>query len=205
MNRISCKIIVCLLLLVCSTQSFSQKIIVELGNLDFLKGLKKITIEYSYDNMSVGTFTKEEDYVKQKINEYNKQETGKGDKWLNAWKGDRSKISQPKFEKWLNEYTSPRLIANSEGLDAKYVMVVKTVFIEPGFNAGWPVKKNTSINLVYEFYDVNNKEQPIAKLICKNITGTINIAYDFDFSYRLSEAYAKAGKILGKYIVSIIK
>ena len=83
--------------------SFAQKIKVTSGDLDFLKGQTAINVEYNYDNMGVGKFDKEEDYINQKVEDYNKKEAGRGDKWKESWIGDREERFEPKFEELINK------------------------------------------------------------------------------------------------------
>ena len=192
--------LICLFLLI-NFQALSQ----ESSKLNFLKGQKNLKIEYDYDSMGVGSFAKEADYINRKVEEYNSKEPGKGDKWLLAWKGDRARVFQPKFETMLNRYVNPELTAGPSFADAQYILVVKTTFTEPGFNAGWPIKKDASINVVYEFFDINDRHKVIAKLSNNNIPGRMAGGFDFDASLRISEAYGTAGKALGKYLATIIK
>jgi hypothetical protein len=147
---------------------------------------------------------KEEDYINKKVIEYNAQEKGKGEKWLSAWKGDRTRVYQPKFELLLNEHLGSKLKASSTLSEATYVLVVKTKLIEPGFNAGWPIKKNAYTNIVYEFYETNRRDAPVSRLVCNNIPGRMAGGFDFDASLRISEGYGNAGKILGKYLFKIL-
>ena len=51
-----------------SLSAYSQKIKLVEGDLSALKGLTGIKTEFSYDNMSVGKFPKEADYVSKKKN-----------------------------------------------------------------------------------------------------------------------------------------
>lgn len=44
----------------------AQKIKMEKGSLDFLKGQKSLLLSYDYSNMGVGKFEKEEDYIAKK-------------------------------------------------------------------------------------------------------------------------------------------
>src|SRR6187551_1544286 len=92
------KYMVASLLFFVSLQVFSQQINVEAGNLDFLKNETKIRVEYDYSNMSVGEYYKEEDYIKMKVEEADKDKPGDGAKWLAAWKGDRKTTYEPAFE-----------------------------------------------------------------------------------------------------------
>ncbi|HWN96764.1 MAG TPA: hypothetical protein VNT99_17175, partial [Methylomirabilota bacterium] len=67
------------------------------GSLDFLKGEKTLNVEYTYDGLTVGKGT-EQAYIDKKVAEFNAKEAGKGEKWLEGWKTDRTKRYQPKFE-----------------------------------------------------------------------------------------------------------
>lgn len=44
-----------------SAPLFAQKIKLNSGNLDFLKGVEVLNVEYDYDNMGVGKYDKEAD------------------------------------------------------------------------------------------------------------------------------------------------
>jgi hypothetical protein len=73
--------------------SYSQKIKLIEGDVSVLKGQKSVTTEFAYDNMSVGKFPKEADYVAQKKKDLNAKETGRGDKWEQTWGfGSQGKI-----------------------------------------------------------------------------------------------------------------
>jgi hypothetical protein len=47
--------------------------------------------------MSISKFSKEEDYINYKCEEYNKKEDGRDDKWLENCKGDRTALYEPQF------------------------------------------------------------------------------------------------------------
>ena len=65
--------------------SFAQENALVSGNLDFLKQEKVFYIDFSYDQMAVGDFRTESDYINKKVAEQNNAEPGKGDKWLVKW------------------------------------------------------------------------------------------------------------------------
>lgn len=52
----------------------AQRIKINDGNLSVLKSEKTINVEFTYDNMKVGKFDKEDDYLSTKKEEYNKKE-----------------------------------------------------------------------------------------------------------------------------------
>src|ERR1700737_2200846 len=75
----------------------AQKIKLIEGDLSPLKSETSISAEFTYDNMSVGKFDKESDYVAKKTADYNKKEPGRGDNWAKSWVRDRESMYEPKF------------------------------------------------------------------------------------------------------------
>src|SRR5687767_12785345 len=57
----------------------AQKLKVKDGDPSVLKNETAINFEFTYDNMSVGKFDTEKEYMDKKIEEYNKKESGRGD------------------------------------------------------------------------------------------------------------------------------
>jgi len=183
-----------------TTQVFSQKINLTSGNLDFLKGQKVLNIEYDYDNMAVGKYDKEADYVKEKVADYNKKEAGKGDEWKKNWIADRKKRYEPKFEELFND---KGVLQAGNNAQAAYTMIVKTTFTEPGFNVG-VMRKDASVNFEVIFVKTDSKEE-VAKITMLKSPGRGGMGYDFDAGFRIQEAYAKAGKSLIHYLAKQLK
>ena len=52
----------------------AQKLKLTEGKLDVLKGQTEVNTEFTYDNIKVGKYDKEEDYIKDKTADYNKKE-----------------------------------------------------------------------------------------------------------------------------------
>jgi hypothetical protein len=180
-------------LLFCSLAN-GQKIKVKEGDASALKGEKALNIEFTYDNLGVGKFKNEEEYIAKKREEYNKKEEGKGDKWAEAWINDRSRAYEPQF---LEQFLEKSNVKNEKS--AKYTLIFHTTFIEPGFNVGaW--RKSASINAVVTIVETANRNKVVAVITIDNAPGRDAMGYDFDTSWRISEAYAKAGKSLAKFI-----
>ncbi len=178
----------------------AQKISLKKGNLNFLKGQKSILVTFDYSNMAVGKFDKEDDYIAKKVEDYNKSEAGKGDKWKEAWKSDRASRYEPKFEKLFNEYTVKiGLTGTRDVTDASYEMNIHTTFTEPGFNIGI-TRKPAYIDLTITFKNISTGEE-VAVITVDNCPGRDAFGYDFDTGYRIEEAYAKLGKSLAGYII----
>jgi hypothetical protein len=175
---------------------FSQKIIKVQGDLAFLKSEKEINIEYDYSKMGVGKFKTEEEYVNSKVKEYNEKEAGKGDKWKESWETSRQRVYQPKFEELFNKNAG--ISGSQNNGNAKYTLIVKTVFTEPGFNVG-VASKPAAVSFEYIFVETDSKNV-VATYTQVNVPGAQAMGYDFDTSTRISESYAKAGKMLGGFI-----
>ena len=75
----------------------AQKVKTTSGSDDILKPESSINIEFNYDNISVGKYKNEQDYIAAKTEEYNKKEAGKGDSWAASWKNDKQSRFEPKF------------------------------------------------------------------------------------------------------------
>ena len=186
-------------LLIAGSMLNAQKISVKKGDLGFLKGQKSLLVTFDYSNMAVGKFDKEEDYIAKKVEDYNKSEAGKGDKWREAWKNDRASRYEPKFEELFNEYTSKTGITGKRDVaDAQFEMNIHTTFTEPGFNIGI-TRKPAFIDLVITFINISSGEE-LAVMEVDNCPGRDAFGYDFDTGYRIEEAYAKLGKSLAGYI-----
>jgi hypothetical protein len=188
------------LLLVIALLSLSvlnaQHVKVTEGNLSPLKNEKEINLEFTYDNMRVGKYDKDEDYIAAKREEYNKKESGRGDTWAKSWVSDREYRFKPKFTELFeknSEMTTKK--------EAKYTLIVHTTFTEPGFNVGvW--KKSAEIDAEIIIVETANRGNVVAKLVVNKAPGRTFWGGDFDTGERLSEAYAVAGKVVGKYIRS---
>lgn len=178
----------------------AQRIELKSGNLDFLKGQKDIKVEYVYDDMAVGKFEKEEDYVNKKVTEYNEKEAGKGDKWAVKWEEDRGTRFQPKFEQLLNKYlVKSGVIVEQHNNEASYTLILNTTFTEPGFNIGI-MRRPAFIDVEVIFVETENHDNILAKIVIKKSPGADAMGYDFDSGTRIQEAYAKCGKELAKYL-----
>lgn len=185
---------VLLLVILTSLGAKSQRIRLAEGRLDFLKSERSLNVEFSYENMAVGKFSREEDYVSKKTDEYNKKEPGRGDNWAKSWVADRQYRFEPKFQELFDKYAEINIRK-----DSKYTLLFHTTFTEPGFNVG-VMKKNAEINAEIWIVETANRGNVIAKITIQNAPGRSFWGNDYDTGERLAEAYAAAGKALGKFI-----
>jgi hypothetical protein len=178
------------------------------GALGFLKGETQVNVEYSYEGMRVGKFAREQDYIDKKIAEYNQKEAGRGDRWHRAWLDDRTQRFQPKFEELLNRFLAERKSSLRFGSfkDAKYTLLLKTTFLEPGWSTGnIMIRHPAQIDADAVFVETQNRANPLATLTITKSPGQGAMGFDWDTGYRLQESYAKAGKELGIFISRKLK
>ncbi|MBP9019792.1 MAG: hypothetical protein ABFC18_00405 [Rikenellaceae bacterium] len=187
------------LMLICLVAG-AQNIKVMSGSLAPLKGEKSVSTSFTYDNLKVGKMT-EQDYVSDKIREYNSKKAGSGDQWHQNWIKDRSSRFEPKFNELFDKYLSEKGIKVEDG--AKYKFIINTDFIEPGFNVG-VARRNAAINLTCRLIDTSDGSQ-VALVMIMNSSANSFSGTDFDSGYRIQECYAKAGRELAKFIIKECK
>ena len=165
------------------------------GKYAFLKGEKTLNLEYDYSNMTVGKKKTEKEYVARKVADHNKKEAGKGDKWKENWLNARSKRYEPKFETLINKSMIKAGIKASQGSGAKYTLVVKTTYTEPGYNIGIS-KMPARVDFEMVFIETASKKE-VASYVIPNVPGSQMMGFDFDVGSRVAECYAKGGKMIG--------
>lgn len=175
-----------------SMQANAQKVKNTSGNADILKSETTVNIEFTYDDISVGKFKNEQEYITTKTEEYNKKEPGKGDSWAISWKNDRQSRFEPKFIELFKINSGMSILT-----DAKYTLIFKTLSIEPGYNVGIK-RKNAQIDAEVWIVETANKTNKLASFTISDVPGGTAFGYDFDTGLRISEAFANAGKKLGK-------
>jgi hypothetical protein len=178
-----------------SITAYSQKIKLVEGDVSVLKGQKAVTTEFTYDNMSVGKFPKEADYVAKKKTEYNEKEPGTGDKWEEAWVSDRKERFEPQFRELFSKYAE----ISTVGVDVPYTLIFKTVKTEPGWNIGIS-RSPAFIDAEAWIVDSKDHNKVLAKMTITKSPGRDVMGFDYETGARLAEAYAKAGKELGAFI-----
>lgn len=180
-----------------SISSSAQKFKITMGDPTVLKNETNINIEFNYENISVGKFANEKDYIKKKTDEYNAKTPGRGDKWALAWIADRKNRYEPKF---IDLYT----INSKKKVDkkAKYTLIFKTKSIEPGFSVagGWVATKNASVDAEVWIVETSKRSNKIAVITVNNAPGGSWTEDESDAGVRISESFAISGKKLAKFI-----
>jgi hypothetical protein len=171
------------------------------GNLGKIKAGSKMNTEFTYDNMGVGKFKTEEEYVNKKKEEYNNKEAGRGDRWANAWVADRKNRFEPAFITLFSKHVD---LNAGNYPEAEYTLIFNTSFTEPGFNVGvW--RSNAYISGTAKIVETKNRDKVVAEFTVNKMPGRDVSGYDFDTGERIEEAYSKAGKELGQLMKKKMK
>lgn len=189
-----------IVLMCLSMAGYSQKIKLVEGDLSALKGQNAVKTEFTYDNMSVGKFPKEADYIAQKKSDLDKKEPGRGDKWEATWISDRQERFEPQFRELFSKYSE----ISTVGENSPYTLIFKTVKTEPGWNIGI-TRAPAFIDAEAWIVDSQNHDKVLAKIMITKAPGRDAMGYDYETGARLQEAYAKSGKELGAFIKGKLK
>ena len=189
-----------LLLLAIQIVTNAQRIKKLSGDPSIIKGETKLNVVFTYNDMRVGKFDREEDYIKTKKEEYNKKEDGKGDRWEDSWIGDRKSRFEPNFIDLFMKHSD---FALGDYPNAKYTMVINTKRTEPGFNI-YITKKNAEIDLEIQIIETGSKKV-IAEYTVVKAPGRTFGGYDYDTGLRIEESYATAGKYFAKELSRDLK
>jgi len=140
------------------------------------------------------------------VAEYNQKRAGRGDEWRQGWISDRFESYQPRFMELLNQTVSSK----KSGLQfdqlpgAKYTLILKTTYTEIGWKFSDVIKHSFSINAQAIFVEPQNRTNVLAIITVTRASGNGD-GTDFATRMGLAEAYAKAGKELGKFISRGVK
>ncbi len=180
----------------------AQKIKVEKGEMSSFIGITELNIEYDYSEMGVGKFKTEAAYIEKKKNDYNDDEPGKGDKWESEWHADKENTYQVQFEQMFNLV----MLSAETGMrvgpspDSEYTLIVKTTFLEPGYNVGISSKR-ASINLEFLLVKTEDPGNVITLISMTKVPGSGLFGNDYNTASRIGEAYGNAGRELAQYII----
>lgn len=199
------KNIIMALLFIAAISANAQKLVKVSGDAKVLKGAGMMLVEYDYSDFGVGEFSKEGDYVGKKVEELNAKEKGKGNSFKQKWDAAKVQKYPAKFEDLFNKTAEAiKLKISPKAKAPKYVLIVKTVFIEPGFNVG-VMKRPSAVSFEFTIVEAENRSNIIAEYTLKNVPGVQAAGFDYDASTRIAESYAKAAKILAKGLIKELK
>jgi hypothetical protein len=171
------------------------------GDLKMLKGESVLNIQYDYSKMMIGKKTAEE-YEADGIADRNKKKPGSGDEWAEKWKSDRTERWHPAFERNFNLVSSILgLNLRENANDAKYTMIVRVTFYEPGFQSGVGISKPASINTSIDLVETSSPDKVLANIEYNKITSHGNMmGFDYDTGSRVQGCFERAGEEMASFV-----
>lgn len=189
------------LAIVCSSV-YAQKINIEQGGFDFIANQKEVNVEFDFSNMTLlkENYTNEE-YVTKRSADLEEKARGKGKTWEKAWDSSRELIWKPKFLELMNKYVEKKegVYFAEELSDTKYTLIVETVWIYPGWDAGI-MKQPAKVTTNLKFVETANKDNILLEVSSKNAPGD-QYGNNYSNESRVGEGYAKTGKSFAKLIL----
>ena len=170
------------------------------GSFKALKGQGEVNLQYDYSKMAVGKFKNSEEYVAKRVADMNKKEAGTGDSWAKKWESDRTERFHPMFEKNLNKAVAKNNVTfKSDTKDAKYTLIVRTTYTEPGFNVG-VTRQNAYINMLCDLVETSSPGTVLGSVELKKVQSVNMMGYDYDTGGRIQSCYDRAGDWVGSFL-----
>lgn len=186
-----------------SCTMMSQDMNVVQGDFGFLKDQKEINVEFDYSKMTLMKENKSEaQYVEDRTKELNEKSKGVGDIWKKKWNPSKELIWNPKFLELINIVLlkDNKEVSFQEGLtNAKYTLIVETVWIYPGWDAGI-MKQPAKVTTNLKFVETANKSNVLLEISSENAPGD-QWGNNYSNESRIGEGFAKTGKSLAKMLL----
>lgn len=186
-----------------NTAVFAQnKLTVESGNLNVLKGQTEFNVERNYGNplFQAENFTETEYLDRRHTETVAKKGEAAWKTWIDTWEQHVETIWTEKFIEGLNK---SKKIKFAHNVEAKYTLIIHPKWMY----AGWqgfvtqPGKLSAEITIV----ETANPSNVLATLKGDKIEGT-GSKVDYGMEYgRISAAYEKTGKEFGKELKKALK
>ncbi|WP_430613299.1 hypothetical protein [Flavobacterium sp. JP2137] len=176
----------------------AQKMTVIQGDSRFLKEQKEVNVEFVYDNYTLlKEQISEEVYIEQRSADLNQKTATVGDTWVKKWNSSKELIWEPKFLELLNVVHAKkkkdiRFIQNNP--TAKYTLIVKTVWIYPGWDAGI-MKQAAKVSTLLYFVATDNRDKALLTIRSVDAPGN-QFGNNYSNESRIGEGYAKTAKTL---------
>lgn len=183
--------------------SFSQKMKITQGDYKFLKGEKELNLEMDYSSMKFYKKNLDEKaYIDKRMDDIT-DDKGKqeAEKWRKDWEYSKNTTFVSKFLASINK-KSPIQVAENN-LKAKYTLIVKTVWIYPGWFGG-VMEQPAKVTTLLKFVETQNPDRVLLEIKSKDVVGTSYIGVPNN-NDRIAEGYAKTGKSLGKRLSKKVK
>ena len=172
------------------------------GNFDFLKDQKEINTEFDYSNFTMMKENKpESQYVEEHKADLDKKAKGNGNLWEKRWIVAKEQIWTPKFLEIGNIVMTKahKEVNFQEGLNTPYTLIVQTVWIYPGWDAGI-MKQPAKVTTNLKFVETANKSNVLLEISSVDAPGD-QWGSNFNNETRIGEGYAKTAKSLSKLLL----
>ncbi|KIA98098.1 MULTISPECIES: hypothetical protein [unclassified Flavobacterium] len=194
------KLIVAFLFLSFAMSAQDMKVVS--GDFKFLKDQKEINTEFDYSNFTMMKENKPEaQYVEEHKVDLDKKAKGNGNLWYKRWVVAKEQIWTPKFLEIGNIVLSKagKDVNFQEGLNTPYTLIVQTVWIYPGWDAGI-MKQPAKVTTNLKFVETANKSNVLLEIKSEEAPGD-QWGNNFNNETRIGEGYAKTAKSLSKMIL----
>lgn len=185
-----------------SANVFCQNMEVINGNFDFLKDQKEINTEFDYSNFTMMKENKPEaQYVEEHKADLDQKAKGNGNLWYKRWVVAKEQIWTPKFLEIGNIVLSKagKDVNFQEGLKTPYTLIVKTVWIYPGWDAGI-MKQPAKVSTLLTFVETANRSNILLEISSMEAPGD-QWGSNFNNETRIGEGFAKTAKSLSKLLL----
>ncbi|WP_326981263.1 hypothetical protein VUJ46_13450 [Chryseobacterium sp. MYb264] len=186
-----------------STTIFAQnKLTIESGNLNFLKGQTEVNVERNYGSplFQADNFTETEYLNRRQKETIDKKGEAAWKIWIETWEKNVEMVWTEKFIEGLNK---SKKIKFSQNVEAKYTLIIHPKWMY----AGWsgfvmqPGKLSSEITIV----ETANPTNVLVTIKGDKIEG-VGSKVDYGMEYgRIAAAYEKTGKEISKEIKKAIK
>lgn len=185
-----------------TTMSFGQNLTIISGNLGFLKGQTEVNVERNYGSplFQADNFS-ETEYLERRHKEtVAKKGEAAWKTWIDTWEQHVETIWTEKFVEGLNK---SKKIKFAQNIEAKYTLIIRPTWMYAG-RSGFvtqPGKLSAEITIV----ETANPSNVLVTMKGDKIEG-VGSKVDYGMEYgRLSAAYEKTGKEIGKEIKKALK
>lgn len=200
------KVLVLAVLFVSSMMSAQDMEVVK-GDFGFLKDVKEVNVEFTYDNLKLmkENFS-DVDYVKGRVADLNEKGKGVGETWKKKWYASRELAFEPKFLELINTVLTKKkqdLNFQEDLKSAKYTLIVDAVWIYPGYNVVM-VKQGAKVSTNLKIVETANRSNVVLEITSEKAPGDV-FGGSFSNEDRIGEGYAKTGKSLAGLILKKLK
>lgn len=184
-------------------QIVNAKVKIVSGDASAIKG-KTVKVVMNYDDMKVskykvffGKIISEAEFIKNKSEDLDKKEPGKGEVWAKKWEEDKATRYAQSFITKYNEDGKKKLNTSASTTEGELTLEIKTTYMEPGYFIG--IDKAPAIMKMTLTFK-NAAGSPVLVVSMENVAGQAFGFGDVDTGARIAEGYEKCAKEIIKIV-----